>query len=84
VHRGLQSLDAAATSVDIPHISAMELNGIRRVAARALDELRMFGTARGEEEELAGGTESHTQQNDGDDERSARLLRAVQRGQRTA
>jgi hypothetical protein len=82
VHRGLQSLDANATSIDIPHISAMELNGIRRVAAQALDEFRMFGAAQ-EEEVVAGATESQAQQIDGDDERSARLLRAVQRGQRT-
>lgn len=84
MNRGLQSLDAAATSVDIPHISAMELNGIRRVAAQALDELRMFGVMREQEEETAGGTESQTQEMDGDDDRSARLLRAVQRGQRMA
>lgn len=84
VQRGLQTLDETATNVAIPHISAMEINSIRRVTAGALDQMRMFGGGRDAAEQPTSGVETQSQsQHDGDEERNARLLRALQRRQRT-
>jgi len=61
-------------------ISAMELNGVRRVAAKALDEMRMFQATN--DANQVGAADS--QPADDSVDRNERLLRALQQRQRAA
>lgn len=78
VLNGLQSLDESALSVTLNHVSAMELHGIRDVAAKALDQMRKFAAAPVGGATGASGAQQPSQAADRD-ERSERLLRALQR-----
>ena len=51
VERGLKNFDQNTTSVKLKNLSAMELNRIRTVATKSLDEFRTFDAQRPEEQE---------------------------------
>ena len=61
VERGLRNFDQNTTSVVLRNLSAMELNRIRTIATKALDEFRTFDLQQGGEAEHDEPTQSQPQ-----------------------
>ena len=74
VQRGLQSIDENAGLVRVSHLSAMELNSIRDIAARGLDEMRKLDVTRGRDDGAEPSQPSESQ-GGGGNERLAGALR---------
>ena len=75
VQRGLQSIDEHASSVRVSHLSAMELNSIREIAASYLDTMRKLDVGRGRDDGADASQQPSQSQEGGGNERLAGALR---------